>query len=171
MVAAVPSVVKDATRMVVLRHPRSLDATVWKKVVTRVEADPATGLPSEMGGAPTLGGMGVLRSEDEPEFEYEERGPAKLLLCGVWEGQPINDRGNATIQPAQEAQIVATADPGTPEHFSPEVGDLVMVDMGAGAVFGFSIEDMPSSTYIGPMIPRYVIQPRDDLHNLEPFTS
>lgn len=169
MINAVPTTVNKATRMVVLNHPRGLDALIYRKRVTRTEVDPTTGQPSEMGGAPTLGGMGVLRSEDEPEFEFDYIGDAKVLLCGVWQEQSINDRGNAAIQPAQEAQIEAVAEPGTPEHFTAEVGDLVMVDMGMGAVFGFTIEDMPSSTYIGSMVRRYVLQPRDDLHDMTPF--
>lgn len=169
MINAVPDTINKAARMVVLNHPRSMEARVWRKRVTRVETNPSTGLSSEMGGAPTLGGMGVLRSEDEPDFEYELKGYAVVLLCGVWEGQSVNDRGNAAVQPPQEAQVEAVAQPGTPEHFTAEVGDLVFVPLGLGAIFAFSIEDAMTSTYIGSMIRRYVLQPRDDLHDLTPF--
>ena len=54
-----------ATRQVVLRHPNSFPCSAWRKKVLRVELDPDTGDESTMSGLPTMGGMGVLKSDDE----------------------------------------------------------------------------------------------------------
>jgi len=171
MLTNVPKSVTYATRQVVLRHPNGFPSTVWRKKVTRVELD-GNGDESTMGGSPTLGGMGVLRSEDEAEIQYEELGDARMLMCGVFQPTDLNERDDATLQATlQETQIVSLAEPDTPGHFEVDAGDLVIQDVGLGVLLAFDVASMTGSVNIPPFVRKAVLQPRDDLHALEPFTS
>lgn len=170
MLTAVPTAVSANARQVVLRHPNTMPCTVWRKVVKRVEIDPEADAPSEMGGAPTLGGMGVLRSEDEADFDYEERGEARCLFVGPYVPNDLNEREDAVLQqPIQEAQIECIAEPGMPEHFEVDTSDLVMITPGLGVVLAYEVATILSQANIPPYVRKLVLNPRDDLHNLEPF--
>ena len=170
MLTAVPTTIASATRQVVLRHPNSQDCTVWRKQVKRVEADPETGDPSVMGGSPTLGGMGVLRSEDEDEFEYIELGAGKCLPCGVFQPNDLNERDDAPLQqPMQEAQVESLAEVGQPGHFIADTTDLVLVTPGLGVVLAYEVASLGTGSNIPPYTRKLVLNPRDDLHHLEPF--
>lgn len=170
MLNQVPSAINRSLRQVVLRHPNSMPCTVWREQVTRVENVPGTETPNEMGGAPTLGGMGVLRSEDEAEFEYVELGEGAMLFSGPYQPADMNDRDNALLQAnAQEAVIESRAEPGATGHFVADVNDLVLLDMGLGVVMAFEVAGVTGSVHIPPYTRKLVLNPRDDLHNLEPF--
>lgn len=163
MLTSVPKAITAASRRVTLAHPNSFSCIVSRRVVKRVELD-GQGQPSEMGASPTLGGLGVLRSEDEAEIEYVELGPAKLKFSGQLPGQDIIERDNGTL-PAQQSEVTmyCLADEGEPGYFVPDTNDLVAVDMGLGVVMAFEIEKPVSSVMIAPYTRRYLLNLRDDL--------
>jgi hypothetical protein len=170
MLNSVPIAINANTRLVVQRHPNSMPCTVWKKVVTRIEPDPESGLPSEESGMPTLGGMTVLRSEDEADFEYVELGAAKCLFAGPYVPTDLNERDDAPLQQnMQEAQIECDALPGTPQYFLADTTHLVMIDLGLGVVLAYEVASVLSQSNIPPFVRKLVLNPKDDLHNLEPF--
>lgn len=170
MLNSVTTAVSSATRQVVLRHPNSMPCTVWRRQVKRIEADPETGDPSEMGGSPTLGGMGVLRSEDEADFDYVELGAGMCLFCGVFQPTDLNERDDAPLQqPMQEAQVEPLAEPGLPGHFVADTTDLVLIEPGLGVVLAYDVASLGSLANIPPYVRKLVLNPRDDLHALEPF--
>lgn len=172
MLNNVPIAIRRHARLTVLKHPNNTDCTVWRKRVTRKEVIAATGDESTMGGAPTLGGMGVLRSEDEAEFDYEELGAGKMLLVGMFQPSSENDQGSALLQQAmQEALIECASEPGQEAYFEADLGDLIMQDMGMGVVLTYSVEDIQGNVGIPPYTRKLIIQPRDDLHHLEPFSD
>ncbi len=169
MLTSVPTAINRSMRQVVLRHANSYDVVIARKRVTRVEKDGA-GDPSEMGGAPTLGGMGVLRSEDEAEFEYVPLGPAKVLSSAPFSPMDLNDPASATLAEQQkEALIECVAAPGTPEYFEAQNNDLLMMDLGLGVIMAFEVAVLESRVNVPPYTRRYVLNPRDDLNYLEPF--
>lgn len=171
MLINVPKSVAYATRQVVLRHPNTFACSVWRKKVNRVELD-ANGTPSTMGGSPTMGGMGVLKSEDEADFEYEELGDARMLLCGVYQATDLNERDDAPLQQnMQEAQIVCLAAPESADYFEVDSGDLVIQDLGLGVLLAYDVATMTGNVNIPPYVRKAILQPRDDLHHLEPFTD
>lgn len=161
MINNVPIKIMEASRTVALRHPNSLDCTVYRKTPTK----PPEG--ELMGGLGTLGGLGVLKSEDEPDFEYVALGAGKLLITSRFDGGDMFDRGDgiATDEPMQEAQIVAAEVPG----FEPKKGDLVAAMPGGGVVIGFEIVGTTGNVSIYPYTTKFVIAPRDELHDLEPW--
>lgn len=170
MLNQVPIGIRKHARLTVLKHPNNMDCTVWRKRVKRVEVNSVTGDESLMGGAPTLGGMGVLRSEDEAEFDYEELGPGKILLVGMYQPASENDQGSALLtQPMQEALVESTAELGQEAYFEADLGDMVFQQLGLGVFLAYSVEDIVGNVGIPPFTRKLVLQPRDDLHNLEPF--
>jgi hypothetical protein len=120
-----------------------------------------------MGGLPTLGGLGMLKSEDEPEFEYQEMGAAKILMTVPYQGADLVDRGDAIAAPTVqiEALIECIAVPGFEIHKN----DLVAAMPGGGVVIAYEIVGMTSSVNIYPYPTKWVVAPRDDLTDLEPW--
>lgn len=177
MLNSVPVSINANTRQVVLRHPNTMPCTVFRKVVKRVETagelDPDSdtpGAPSEMGGMPTLGGMGVLRSEDEADYEYEPLGEARCLFAGPYVPNDMNERDDAVLQQAmQEAQVEPLADPSTPEYFVADTSDLVLITPGLGVVLAYDVASVTGQALIPPYVRKLVLNPRDDLHHLDPF--
>lgn len=163
MLTAVPTSVNRISRQVTLRHPNAFDAVVTRKVVKRVEPD-ANGDPSEMGGAPTLGGMGVLRSEDEADFEYETLGEAKVLYAAPVGQRDMIDRGNGVlVEPAREVLIECKAKEDDPAFFVTQNDDLVCIVVGPGVVIAYTSATAASPIALAPYERRYVLNPRDDL--------
>jgi hypothetical protein len=149
-----------------------MECTVWRMQVLRTEVDPATGQPSSAMGSPTLGGLGVLRSEDEVEYEYVELGEGKCMFCGQYQPNDMNERDSALIQAnAQEAQVEALANPGAPGYFVADTNDIVMLHVGLGVVMVFEVATITGSVNIPPYNRKLVLNPRDDLHSLEPFAG
>lgn len=173
MLHSVPTAVNRAARQVTLRHPNAFSAVVSRKKVTRVENDD-TGNPNEMGGAPTLGGMGVLRSEDEPDFEYEPLGDAKVLFAGPgpYQQQDLNDQGNATlVERTREVLIECVAKEDEAGFFVVENDDLVCIVVGPGVVIAYTAATTASPVALSPYERRYILNPRDDLAYVEPFEA
>lgn len=168
MLNNVPVGVAHNTRQVVLYHPNSMECDVYRKRVLRTEVGPG-GQPSTMGGAPTLGGMGVLKNEDEAEFDYVLVGEAKVLFAGIVQPASINDRGNAPEADMREAQIASLAAPGSPDFFEADNQDLIALKVGFGVVLAFTVEDVIGNVLIPPYTRKYLLQPRDDLHALDPI--
>lgn len=170
MLSEVATAVTQSTRQVVLMHPNTMDCTVLKKVVTRLEIDPDTGEPREMGGAPTIGGMGMLSDEDEADYLFVELGPGKMLFCGVH--QPIDtvDRDDAQLQELQqEAQVVSVAEEGEEEHYIADDGDVVICLPGLGTALVYEVVKVIGNLAIPPYTRKLVLNPLDELHQLEPF--
>jgi hypothetical protein len=168
MINEIPVAVSQASRTVTLKHPNSMDCTLYRKVFTRTAPGDET-----MGGLPTLGGLGVLSPEDEAEFTYEAVGAAKILITSRYE-QPLDlsDRRDSlppdTVM--QEALIEALPGPdGAPPSYGPKKYDLVGVEPGGGVLIGFEIVGVTSSVGLYPYTTKWIIAPRDELHDLTPW--
>lgn len=166
MINEVPIKINEAARAVTLKHPNSMDCVIYRKVNKRTNAN-----GEQMGGMPTLGGLGVLSSEDEPDFEYQELGAAKILITTRYEGMlDLNDSGDALAPDVvtQEAQIEAI---GPVPAFTPKKNDLVAAMPGGGVVIGFEIVGTTGNVAIYPYTTKFIIAPRDELHDLEPWRA
>lgn len=162
MLNRVPETVARNARKVTLRHPNSIDCVVWRKSVTRTDT-------GTVGGLPTLGGLTVLDSEDESQYEYTELGEAKMLF-GQYDPSLNNTLNNDTTlnyapMPITNVQIECVLDAGDPDYFTPERHDLVVSMPGAGIVIPFEIEDVQGSIAIPPYTRRYTIAARSDTEN------
>ena len=155
----------EAATTVALKHPNSMEATVYRKVFKRTNATDET-----MGGLQTLGGLGVLTPEDEDEYEYQEIGEAKMLVVSRFDGEiDTTDREDSTVPGTemQEAIIASVAYP----PFEVKKYDLVAAMPGGGVVIAFEILKLPTTIAIFPFTTKYVIAPRDDLHSLTPWAE
>lgn len=168
MLTNVPASVSYSSRQVVLRHPNSMTCHVWRKQVLRTELDDL-GDPSVMGGSPTMGGMGVLRSEDESEFEYQELGEGRMLFVGIYQPADVVERDNGLV-PAelQEALVECLVDPAAPGFFLVDTSDVVFLDLGMGNLMPYEVATVTGGIHIPPYTRRLVLNPRDDLAHLAP---
>jgi hypothetical protein len=167
---SVPTNANFSKRQVVLRHPNAWDCLVYRKQVKRQEI--IGGQPSTMGDFPTLGGLGVLDSEDEADFDYVELGEGKLRFLGPFQQSDTVDRGDAQLQAQlSEAQIEAIAEPTDPAYFTVEKHDIVIAMPGGGIGLAYEVAQVQGSINIPPYNRRYLLSPRDDLHYLDPFAS
>lgn len=163
MLTNIPLQRARAARQITLRHPQSIDCELFGKVVGRV----STAVPPvDVDGSPTLGGMGVLDSDDEHEYTYESKGEGRIKFLGQfqtdgsnWQDDDVSItyRGNLV-----EAFIEPVANEGESGFFMPDKNDLVTVFMGADFVQTYQVVGVTGSLAIPPYQRRYVLNPRQD---------
>jgi len=164
MLNNVPAAINTASRQVVLRHPNAQVCHVFKKTINRVVTED----PEELGGHPTIGGMGVLDSEDEADYDYDtERGEGRILFTGIYTptigGTTDDDLGAIYPEPPLEALIESIGNPGTSEHFESEKHDMIMVYPGGDFVIPYEIVGVTPTTGIPPYTRKYYLNPRADM--------
>jgi hypothetical protein len=162
MLNNVPTQVNRSARLITLRHPNAMDCTIFKKVIKRTADE-------TMGGLPTLGGMGMLDSEDEADYEYEERGDAKIVFVGQYVGDGANwndaDTGPIYGQIPVEALIECVLDPEDPDFFVTGKPDLVSVEPGYGMTLLYEVVGENTTTNLPPYTRRYILASRADPEN------
>lgn len=191
MLTAVPNKINEAVRLVTLRHPNSMPCIVFRKNTLRVDAPPGS-----MGGHPTLGGMGVLTSEDEDNYEWTLLGSGKILFTGGFGGTTVVDRNDAVkIQNTATATIELFDVPAEPGlgvidgHTVPrqvcnkhdvvyafpglvvERTDVVYVIPAAEANLPYEVVSVESALNVPPYTRTYQLNARDDLDYLQDETS
>lgn len=154
MLNQVPNGMRVAQRGVVLRHPNAFDCQVWRKRTNRVH-----GADGELGGIPTLGGIGVTDTEDEAEFGYELLGEGKALFTGRYEGTTMQDNKES----AESVTGVALIEPVEVDAFTPKDGDLVMLLPGAGVVIPYEVTNVLNTVNIPPYVAKYELSPQGNL--------
>lgn len=170
MLTSAPTAINRSSRIVVLRHPNAFKVTVYRKEVKRVET--IDGNESQMGGAPTLGGMGVLRSEDEADFDYVELGAGKVLFTNGSQPVAMNEQGSAQIvENMRTCLIEAEVDPTDAAHWIAQRNDLVALDLGLGVIVAYEIADIIGNVAIPPYTQSFVLNPRDDLDYEDGFPT
>ncbi len=162
MLNNVPIQVNRAARQVTLRHPNSMDCSLWKKVILR-ESDST---PENFGGLPTIGGAGVLDSEDEAAYTYEFVADARIMFTGQYMAVSSNmtdtENGLNYSELPLEALIECTADPASPEWVLPDKPMVVTVFPGNGVVVPWQIVGTTGNINIPPYTRKYGMNPLND---------
>ena len=162
MIKNVPVNTNKAMRAVVLKHPNSFEAEVYRKKILR--ADTGT-----MGGLPTLGGMGVLDSEDEDNFEVVKLGDARMLPCEPFQISSVTDRQDG-IDTAEGVllycMVESVAAPDQDGYFQLKTHDFVFLVVWGGITVGYEVEGVETNINIPPYTRRYILNKRDDLQFL-----
>ena len=171
MLNTVPSRINQASRLVVLRHPNSMDCVMFRKVLLRKD-DPDT----YEGGEPTLGGMGVLDSTDEDDFDWDHIGTGRILFTGQYEPGAVVDRDGALAQQPSAVALVeftemTTADgevPVTPAldpSLVPELHrhDVIYALIGQDVHLTYEVVSIEGTLHVPPYTRRYVLNARDEL--------
>lgn len=154
--------VNRSNRMATLRHPNAADCTVLRKTVNRVSTDD----PDTFSGLPTIGGLGVLDSEDEANYSYAEIGEARVVMMGQFQtqGGNWNDADDGLTYPELpiEALIECVLNPEEAGFFVASKHDVLIVDMGLGIVIPYEITGETGSINLPPYTKRFLLQPRHD---------
>lgn len=162
MLNNVPAGINRSARLVTLRHPNSMEATLYRKVVKRA----ADSTPASMGGMPTIGGLGVLDSEDEADYEYQELGEAKVVFIGQFQAPTNNmvdaDNGLNYADAPIEALVECVVEPTDPAYFTPDSRDMLMVMPGGGFAIAYEIAGVTGNVNIPPYTRRYLLTARQD---------
>ncbi len=161
MLNNVPTQINRSKRLVTLKHPNSMDCTVYRKEILRVADTPA----GDIGGLPTIGGIGTLDSEDEADYTYILLGNAKIHFSGAGPTSAgrFNEADNQLIEAgAAVAAIECIIAPGEPGYFVPDKKDMVMVEPGPGIAYAYEINDLTSNCEIPPYTRTYGLVPRSD---------
>lgn len=168
MINSVPATVNAASRQVTLRHPNSIPATVLRKSVQRVDTPPDT-----MGSMPTLGGMGVLSSEDESKIDWTVIGEARVLIAEQFQTAELSDRMDSigAPTPQQRAMIECLANPGAVGYFECKLQDIVILTPGAMVGLAFEVVAVEGNINIPPFTQSYILSPRDELSSIPGIAS
>lgn len=157
MLTQVPAALRIAARAMVNRHPNAMDCQVWRKMVTRTFGTEA----GSLGGLPTLGGLAVLKSDDEAEVNFELLGEGKCLFASIYEPSTLSDRrDNAEAGPDAAPAMI---EPATAGAFAPGPGDLVMCMPGFGIVITYEVIQVLNTVNIPPYLPKYMLAAQSDL--------
>ncbi len=164
MLHSVPTQINKAARSVTLRHPNGIPCHAFRQRLLR-QAD------GSMGGMPTLGGLGVLDSSDEPDVEWELLGDAKLLIVENFQASTVVDRGDAldNAEPQILALIEATIPVEDHAHFTAKTKDVLYMLLHADVKIAYEVVAIDGSINIAPYSRRYILQKRDDLTHIEGF--
>lgn len=162
MLTNVPNAINRMARNVVMNHPNSFNCQVFRKSVTRTA-------PEAMGGAPTMGGLGVLDSMDEEQFEYRHLGNGYALPAEGFAPAPMVKRGDANIGAGEEFRFLVEPEEqsGHPDWFDLRSHDVVYLLLGSepdAARLAFEVVGIETTSNIPPYTTRYIMNRRDDLH-------
>lgn len=162
MLNNVPLQTQMLAHRVVVRHPNSMTAVLYRKRSNRT--DPLHS------GNPTMGGLAVLSSTDEEDYTYDRKGIVAML--------PVVDRfAPSVMQKSMDVSvgdgniearylIVSIHDSAHPEYVKPKDHDIVFVLMTGeedGPKFAFEIVKTETTLNVPPFTERYVLNRREDL--------
>lgn len=162
MINQIPINTNKAMRSVVLRHPNSVEVAVFRKKINRTD----TSIPGVMGGIPTLGGMGVIDTEDEDDFDYEDIGDGKMLPCEAFQPSDMVDRDDG-INSAEGVMLYCMVEPIASQdscgYFELKTHDLIFLVVWEGVYIGYEVVGRETNINIPPFTRRYMLNKRDDL--------
>ena len=158
MLTNVPSAVNRMTRNVVINHPNTWECQVFRKRVTRTDGAP-------VGGLPTMGGLGVLDSEDEESIDYDHLGNGYALQAEAFMAAPMMDRQDANNGSGAEFRfLVEPEEPsGMPGYFDVRNRDVIYLVLSDDVKLAYEIVGTETTVNIPPFVTRYVCNRRGDL--------
>jgi hypothetical protein len=165
----VVSAVTALARRRVMNDPNAWLVSAFRKRVVRTAG-------SAMGGAPTLGGLGVLDSEDEAEIEYDFLGHGVALFTEAFQATGAtlsDDRGVALAETGEFRALMEPEDPpGHPEWWETHKRDIWYFwcdERPEGPKVAYEIVALEPTLNIPPYAMRYVLNRRDDMAYIGEF--
>ena len=153
MLNNVPIAINRMARNVVINHPNSFNCVLIRKRVTRASDAMA-------GGLPTLGGMGVMSSDDEESVEWDRLGNGYALSVNPFSASAMMDRQDANNGYEYESRFLI--EPEEAGDFAPKKHDVVFLIMG-DVRLAYEIIKVETTSNIPPFTQRYVCNSRDEL--------
>lgn len=187
MLNQVPQTINRLASQIVHNHPNSIGIQAFRKNVTRnmrlygmLEngqlddaahwTDGSAWIDTETGKAPnqTLGGLGVMSSEDEDEISFDFLGLGSALPVATdFAPSPMNDNRDAPYSDGAEFRFLIEADAptGAPGGFDVRKNDLILLwlmDDGSLKI-PFEIVGTETVNNLPPFSVRFICNRRDDL--------
>lgn len=161
MLNNVPTGINRMARNVVMNHPNAMNCEVYRKTVTRAA-------PDTVGGLPTMGGLGVLDSMDEEQYEYAFLGYGHALPAEGFAPAPMVKRGDANIGSGEEFRfLIEPEEPsGHQDWFDVRTHDVMYLLLGTGDTppkMAFEVVGIETTSNIPPFTTRYITNRRNDL--------
>lgn len=168
MLNNVPAGINAMARNVIINHPNAYNCEVYRRRVGRTSAD-------EAGGAPTLGGMMTISSEDEEDIRWELAGLGFALPGETFQPSQMMDRRDANNGYADELRFLIEpeekiGDPGGFEVLNRDVLYLLLGEGEDAPKIAYEIVEVEAVVNVPPFVPRYVVNRRDDLDIIDPAT-
>lgn len=149
---------------VIRGHGNAWDVQMLRKVVKR------TSSTGTVGGSPNLGGLAVLDSNDETDFEYEFLCNGHALKAEFFQPGNMTDRMDAAIGGAEEFlyMLAREKDPNDlTAHLQPlTTKTLVLFILGEGegaARLAYEVATVDATCELPPFLPRYVLNRRAEM--------
>lgn len=164
MLNQVPIQIGRMVRNVVLNHPNSMEIQMWRKVILRKDT-------GEVARKPTMGGLGVLDSDDEDDIDWEYIGTGRAVRAEIFQPSGMVDRNDANIGFSDEALflIEPVAKSGEEEFFDVRTHDVMKVIIRIPptyedyATIAYEVTGRETTTDVPPYNLRYKCTRRDDL--------
>ena len=164
MLNVIPITINKAARNMVINHPNSLHGQLIRKVFTRAST-------SNLMGLPTIGGLGVINSEDESDYDFIPLGHASVLQVENFAASQMMDQRDANngFDDAFTFLIEPEILPPLEGGFEVKKNDILFVTVseivGAVATLAFEIVAIESTSNIPPYTQRYICNRRNHLDN------
>ena len=153
MLNNVPIAINRMARNVVINHPNAYNCELIRQRVTRASDEIS-------GGLPTLGGMGVMSSDDEESVEWDVLGNGYALPVDPFSASVMMDRQDANNGAEDESRFLI--EPEAAGDFAPKKHDVVFLVMG-DVRLAYEIIKVETTSNIPPFTQRYVCNRRDEL--------
>ncbi len=154
MLNNVPTGINKAVRNVVIRHPNAFDCEIFRKTVNR------TG-DAVVGGLPTLGGLGVISSDDEEDISWTFVGDGFALRVDPFASSMMMDQRDANNDFEDEMRFLI--EPETPGAATPKKNDVFYLLITDQVSLAFEIVGIETTSNIPPFTQRYICNRRPDL--------
>lgn len=162
MLNNVPAAVNRMARNVVINHPNTFNCQVFRKSVTRQAAD-------SVGGLPTLGGLAVIDSTDEEQFDYSFVGNGFALMAEQFSPSMVMDRQDANNGFADEYRFLVESEDAAPAvtAFEPAKNDVIYLLLGSDPAtapkVAYEVVGIETTMNIPPYTKRFICNRRGDL--------
>ena len=153
MLNNVPTAINALTRNVVINHPNTFNCIVIRKKMLR--PDPL------VSGLPTMGGLGVIGSDDEEQVDYEFIGNGYAMPAEQFSESQMMERRDANNGFANEFKFLI--EPEAVGEFELKSRDIFYQIIG-DIRLAFEIVGIETTSNIPPYTQRYICNRRDDLH-------
>lgn len=159
-ISLIPAEINRAQRQVLKYHIHTKPCDVYRKVVNRIGE-------GVVGGAQTIGGMGVLSSEDEHDVSYELIGEGyfnQQVDQFQTDGDNFKDDGENIVYRGSviQADIQSVANEGFEGYFVPQKYDIVAVHEGLGVMASYQIVGVTSVIATMGYTRRYILNAQQD---------
>ncbi len=161
MLHNVPTQINRLVRNVVKNHPNTFNCQVYRKETLR-KSD------GYFAGKPTMGGIGVIDSGDEEDYEYVYLGNGWALPAEQFQPAAMNDAQDANVGADDDFRFIVVCEKQSSEegYFEIRNHDVIYVLLGVcphQAKLAYEVTGLETVTNIAPYTQRYICNRRGDM--------